>query len=226
MTRVLIVDGSIHPEIYRPTEGWRQWLGEVPADSVHLPTGEAVPSLDGYSHLIVTGSEASIVDDDPWFDVEARVVRCAVDRGLRVLGSCFGHQMLARALSGRAHVARAAVPEMGWIRVEVTATDELLGGAGRDVWMFASHFDEVRDPPSPWKVLARSACCGVHAMRLADRPVWGIQAHPEITPSEGRKLLEGFLPLYPRNAPLIREALAGDVRDDGSIEAIVQTFLS
>lgn len=225
MTRVLIIDGSIHPGIYRPTAGWRQWLGEVPSDSVHLPTGEALPELDGYTHLIVTGSEASIVNDDPWFDVEARVVRSAVDRGLRVMGSCFGHQMLARALCGRAYVARAATPEMGWLRVQVTASDALLGEAGQDIWMFASHFDEVRDPPAPWKVLARTEGCAVHAMRLSDRPVWGIQAHPEITPREGRTLLEGFLPLYPGNAALIAAALAGEVRDDGAITSIVKAFL-
>ena len=77
MKRVLILDGSIHRSIYQPTAGWRRWLGEMESDSVHLPSGEPVPLLSGYTHLIVTGSEASIVDDDAWFEVEAAVVRDA-----------------------------------------------------------------------------------------------------------------------------------------------------
>lgn len=225
MKRVLILDGSIHRSIYQPTAGWRRWLGEIALDSVHLPSGEPVPSLSGYTHLIVTGSETSIIDDDPWFEVEAAAVRDATSRGLRVLGSCFGHQMLARALCGKQHVRRAAEPELGWVRVEVTHDDRLIGAAGDGVWMFASHFDEVVDPPAPWRVLAHSASCAVHVMRLADRPIWGLQGHPEIAPGEGRRLLEGFVRLYPDKAERLRAALGGPVRDDGAIGRVVREFV-
>ena len=61
MARVLILDGSLNREIYSPTRGWRQYLGDVPSDSVHVSRGETPPPLDPYTHLIVTGSEASIV---------------------------------------------------------------------------------------------------------------------------------------------------------------------
>jgi hypothetical protein len=75
-------------------------------------------------------------------------------------------------------------------------------------------------------VLARSERCAAHVMRYGDEPVWGIQAHPEITPEQGRVLLEGFLDKAPEKADLVRPALEGDVRDDGTAPAIVASFLA
>lgn len=226
MARVLILDGSLYPEMYRPAEGWRQWLGNTPADAVHLPTGAQVPDLAAYSHLIVTGSEASVVCPQPWFEREADAIRGAVDLGLRILGSCFGHQMLARTLSGPQCVSRSDSPEMGWVQVQWLARDDLLEGLGDRSWMFTSHFDEVRDMPAPWKPLACSAGCRIAAMRFGDRPVWGIQPHPEITPAEGKVLLEGFARRAPDKAQLVRSALAQPPRDDGAIASIVARFLA
>ena len=179
---VLVLDGSIYPEIYKPADEWRALLGGVPADVVHLPSGELVPDLAPYTHVIVTGSEASINRPEPWFDVEADAVRRAFEQSKPMLGSCFGHQMLAQALSGRQYTVVSPAPEVGWIEVEIVEEDELLDGLNNPLHMFASHFDEVMSPPAPWKVLARSKGCAVQVMRYADRPIWGIQAHPEIPP--------------------------------------------
>ena len=226
MPRVLILDGSLHRDVYRPDEGWRQWLGATAIDSVHLPSGGSVPDLGGYTHVIVTGSEASIVAPEPWFEVEVRVVRQAAERGLCILGSCFGHQMLALALSGPRYVGRCATPEMGWIPVRWLGSDPLCDELPNPSWMFASHFDEVPAPlPPPWIALAESAGCAVQAMRYGERPIWGIQAHPEITPEEARTLMQGFLRLAPQHAALVGSALAAAPRDDGVIGEIIRRFL-
>jgi len=224
--RVLILDGCIYPEFYRPCTDWRALLEDVPSDAVHLPSGEAVAEIDSYSHVIVTGSEASISKPEPWFDAEIAAIRAAFELGKPILGSCFGHQMLAVALSGKEYAAPSPTPELGWAPVAITARDELFDGLPNPFWVFVSHFDEVRDPPPPWKVLARSEGCTVQAMRFGERPIWGIQAHPEITPDCGRVLLEGFLDKAPERAGLIRAALAQTPRDDGLALALTRRFLS
>ena len=132
---------------------------------------------------------------------------------------------LARALSGDRHVARAAKPEVGWIELEVIASDSLYADVAPRHRVFASHFDEVREPPAPWRVLARSAGCAVQAMRFGDAPIWGIQAHPEITPRDARILIEGFLRYAPQLAPVMRPALEAEPRDDGTALPIVRRFL-
>jgi GMP synthase-like glutamine amidotransferase len=224
--RVLILDGCIYPEFYRPSDEWRSLLEDVPSDAVHLPSGEAVPDIEPYSHVIVTGSEASISKPEPWFEVEIEAIRAACELDKPIFGSCFGHQMLVVALSGREHARPSSTPELGWAPVEITARDELFDGLPSPFWVFVSHFDEVRDPPPPWKVLARSQGCAVQAIRYGDRPIWGVQAHPEITPDHGRVLLEGFLDKAPERAELIRTALAQTPRDDGLALALTRRFLS
>jgi len=224
--RVLILDGSIWPEIYRPVDHWRALLGSVSADAVHVSFGDKVPSLGRYSHLVVTGSETSITKHEPWYDAEVEAIREAFRRGMSILGSCFGHQMLAVALSGKEHAAASSTPEVGWIEVEVTEEDELLAGLPRPLHVFAAHFDEVRDLARPWRVLARSDRCAVEAARYGERPIWGLQAHPEISPQDARILLEGELVHFPNKAQLIHQVLSQVPRDHGVAREIVRRFLA
>jgi GMP synthase-like glutamine amidotransferase len=224
--RVLIIDCSIFPDIYRPTAHWRALLDGVPSDVVHLPSGEPVPDLAAYTHIVLTGSEASIVEPAPWYEVEIALVRRAAEIGKAMLGSCFGHQMLALALSGPRHVRRAAAPELGWTAIDIVTADALLEGLPNPFHAFVSHFDEVAFLPSPWRVLAKSAGCAVQVMRYGDKPIWGVQAHPEIDPAEGCALLGGFAIKTPERAALFDAALAQEPHDDGMINEIIRRFLS
>lgn len=224
-TRLLILDGSVFPDLYHPADHWRTLLNGVFADAVHLPSGEKVPDIGEYSHIILTGSEASIMEPEPWYEVEAEALMRAVELGKAVLGSCFGHQMLVRTLSSAQHVGRSPVPELGWTSVEVIEDDPLFSGLKNPFDVFVSHFDEVFDPPPPWRIIARSAQCSVHVMRYGEKPVWGIQSHPEITPEDGKILLEGFMDKAPEKTDLIRAALAQTPRDDRLAHEIVRRFL-
>ncbi len=102
--RLAIVDNSIHPEIYKPVAHWGRHLS-VPFEAFTAREGRW-PDPGRFTHLILTGSEASILEPDAWVEDEAGLVREAVGRGLAVLGSCWGHQLLALALAGPGHVAR------------------------------------------------------------------------------------------------------------------------
>jgi GMP synthase-like glutamine amidotransferase len=125
---VAIVDNSIDPTIYRPVEHWGRYL-DAPWQAYVARNGE-LPEPARFSHIILTGSESSIVDREPWARAEADLVREAVARGSAVLGSCWGHQLLAFALAGEAHVRRAAAPEIGWI--SVAGPVERASRPGRD----------------------------------------------------------------------------------------------
>jgi GMP synthase-like glutamine amidotransferase len=225
--KVLILDGSVHNDIYRPTDEWRQLLGHVPADTVHLPSGQTLPSIADYSHIIVTGSEASIVEPAPWYEVEAAAIRTAAEMNRPILASCFGHQMLAKVLSGDQYVARSTTPEVGWIELEFVADDELFIGLPNPLHVFTSHFDEVPGPPPPpWRVLARNDRCAVHIMRYGDKPIWGIQSHPEIPPDHAVTLMKGIVKYFPDKTEIATAALNSKPRDDNAAREIVRRFLA
>ena len=194
---VLIVDNAVHRFLFKPSWHWKAHLKGIDTTTVNLPSGRRVPALDGFTHVVLTGSEASILEPKPWFEVEAQLIRDAVDHGIPILGSCFGHQMLVYALSGPEYLQRSDPPEVGWAEIEMLESDPLFADLPNPWSTFVYHFDEVVDPPPPWRKLARTQHCDTHVLRYGDRPVWGIQPHPEIS-SRKAKLFLRFTLLFGR----------------------------
>jgi GMP synthase-like glutamine amidotransferase len=220
--RLAIVDNSIVPEIYRPVEHWGPYLG-MPWDAFVAREGR-FPDVEDYTHIILTGSEASILDREAWVDEEAEFVRRAVAGGSAVLGSCWGHQLIAFALAGEAHIRCLPRPEIGWIPLRVDKASDLLGPAGRP-YTFSVHYDEVRDLPRAFEVLASTEACPVQAFKLAGKPVWGLQCHPEVDIPTGLKFLRDLVERNFKGRDSLLEALREPPRDSGLIHRIVRTFL-
>lgn len=221
---VAIVDNSIDAAIYRPVEHWSRHLG-VPWKAFVAREGE-LPEPSEFSHIILTGSESTIMERPAWAVAEAAMAREAVARGKVVLGSCWGHQLLAYALAGEAHVRPAARPEIGWIAIRLELTSDLLGPAGTAPFTFSSHYDEVCDLPPEFEVLASTPGCAVEAFRYAGRPVWGLQGHPEVDIPTGRRFLQDLVRRGFKGREAILAALAQTPRDSGLIGPIVRTFLA
>ncbi|MEM7356677.1 MAG: gamma-glutamyl-gamma-aminobutyrate hydrolase family protein, partial [Acidobacteriota bacterium] len=151
----------------------------APAPFVVRHLLEPAPLDDGgaHGHLLLSGSELSAAKTYERDDELIRLIR-AFDRANKpILGLCYGHQMVARALGGRCR--RAAVPEFGWKRVAIRP-NALFAGLS-DLVPIHSHFDEVFDLPPTFDVIASTDACTVQAFQVRDRPVWGMQFHPELS---------------------------------------------
>jgi GMP synthase-like glutamine amidotransferase len=227
MTRTLLLDNTLHPHLFGLARRWAHHLRGVPTDIVHAPSSRRLPDVRDYTHLVLTGSEASIQRWTPWMEREAECVRRAAGAGLRVLGSCFGHEMLVAALSGRDCVRRAEVPEIGWTSLEIVARDELLSGVPNPWIVFSFHLAEVATPiQAPWRVLARSARCETQILRFGDAPVWGIQGHPEISRRAAELATRAYLLLARRRGGVPRTSLRGMPADDQVFRDVTERFLA
>jgi GMP synthase (glutamine-hydrolysing) len=113
-----------------------------------------------------------------------------LELGLPVLGICYGLQLLARRLGGV--VEKAEHQEYGRALLKIERDDDPLfaglpGGAEHVVWM--SHGDRVLRLPPEFQVLATSGSSPFAAVRHVERPVYGLQFHPEVVHTEGGTLL-------------------------------------
>jgi GMP synthase-like glutamine amidotransferase len=224
--RLLVLDNALHRILFRPARHWLRYLRGIDVDVVNVPSGRPIPPLDGYSHMLLTGSEASILQATPWFEREAAAVLDAAERGVSILGSCFGHQMLAYALTGPESVARSPKPEVGWIELEILDDDELLTDVPNPWHMFCYHFDEVVGPTPPWRALARSRDCPTHILRFGELPIWGIQAHPELPLSKARLFLAFYPLLAGRERRRLMPAMRKPSREDRIADRVVARFLA
>jgi GMP synthase-like glutamine amidotransferase len=223
---VLILDNAVHRFLFKPSWHWKAHLKGIDARVVNVPSGAAIPSLDGFTHVILTGSEGSILESKPWFEVESKLIRDAVQRGIPILGSCFGHQMLVYALSGPEYLQRSDPPEVGWAKIERIESDPLFEGLPNPWSTFVYHFDEVVDPPDPWRRLGRTEHCDTHVLRYGDRSVWGIQPHPEISSGKSKFFLCITLLFGGKPVRHILQALRHAPPRNDVADTVLQRFLT
>lgn len=145
-------------------------LGEVTWFTAHPGTDVVFPDPTPFDLLVVLGAPwpRSAMH---WLDRERAFLATAHDAGARVLGLCFGAQLVAELLGGTVH--RLERPRVGWFPV-VPHDDRISPGP----W-FSWHADQL-DPPSGSRTLATDDD-GVAAFRHGR---WsGVQFHPEMTPA-------------------------------------------
>ncbi len=163
-------EARVYSEIHPPTRSieWvRAWN----------PTG-----------IILSGGPNSVYDDGA-----PTVPREMLDVA-PVLGVCYGMNLLAQMTGARILPARAR--EYGRADIEVIEPAGLFAGFGAGertpVWM--SHGDQVAALPDELEVIARSVSSPVAAFRHRERPLYGVQFHPEVAHSpRGGEILSNFL---------------------------------
>jgi GMP synthase (glutamine-hydrolysing) len=108
-----------------------------------------------------------------------------------ILGICLGHQIIAKTFGG--DIGAAGIESYAKIKIKITDENDILKGFGETADVWASHKDEVIKAPENFKVLASSSICEVEAMKHENKPIYGIQFHPEVHHTEnGGKIFENF----------------------------------
>ncbi len=155
------VDPDIHLTPYR------SYLGELPA----RPEAQ-----DGY---LVSGSGASVFEGLTWIRDLMEFVRRCRDQRVRVVGVCFGHQLIAHALGGKAARSRN-----GWgfgiHRAHLNSNPDWLNADHSEFDLVVIHQDQVEILPPGFSTIASNDFCP-HSMITDHDLMLGIQGHPEFS---------------------------------------------
>ena len=147
-----------------------------------------VPNLDEYIGVILSGSPASVRNED------APQVDLSQIKGKKpLLGVCYGAQYLSHNFGGE--VAPSGTREYGRAMLTVAEpNDPLLKGLSTTTQVWMSHGDTIVRVPENYKIIASTESVRVAAYHIEGEQTWGIQFHPEVYHStEGKELLQNFV---------------------------------
>lgn len=190
MVRIVVIDNGgqwTHRE-------WRT-LRDLGVDTEIKPNSTPFEELD-VDGLVLSGGA-------PRVGLEDALGACGTyldEATFPILGICAGHQFMARHFGGEAKAA--GTPEFGKTELvlnEDVTQDDILQGLPERSQVWESHNDEVTKLPDGFEPLARSDDCPVQAMRSTQRPLYGLQFHPEVSHTEyGQDIFQNFVDLCKR----------------------------
>jgi GMP synthase (glutamine-hydrolysing) len=156
---------------------------------IHPPTLSIQEIRDwGARGIILSGGPASVYDSSvPVAD------KGLLELDVPVLGICYGMQLMASLSGGEVQPGKR---EYGRADVRIVTPDDLFDGfePHEKVTVWMSHGDHVDSPPAGFETLATTDSLPVAAFKASDRPLYGVQFHPEVahTP-RGDEIISNFI---------------------------------
>lgn len=187
--------------------------------------GESLPADSGaFSGAIVFGGVQSANDagNAPFLQQEIDWIGAFVATGKPYLGICLGGQLLARALGARVGPHPQGLNEIGCFPVTPTEAGRDLVPDGLQVYQWHQEGFEL---PDGAELLARGETFPNQAFRHG-RAAYGLQFHPEVTPTVARRWLDTAADHLTRPGAQPRaQQLAQLERFDASVHDWLDRFL-
>ncbi len=206
------------PEALRPS------LGDYPAmferllgghglafHTWHVEAMEFPASVRDADGWLITGSRHGVYEDHDFIAPLEQFIRDALEAGLPVVGICFGHQVMAQALGGKAEKFAG-----GW-----AVGAQSYDFEGKELVLNAWHQDQVVVPPEGARTFASNAFCA-HAGLAYGKLGISVQPHPEFDDAFIQGLIETRgRGLVPEDQLAQAAAQQGGQRDSDRIAAMI-----
>lgn len=187
-----------------PTDAYSRFLQNAGAPFVftgyEVAQGQLPAAPDECDAYVITGSSNGVYDRDAWIPDLTQFIRDSYQAGKKLVGICFGHQILAHALGGHAEKS-----EKGWglglKTFSISQTKPWMNGAPEQCSLYFAHQDQVMALPPQAELLGGNEFCPNAFFVMADQ-VLGIQGHPEFSQSMMEDLL---VPGAGELEPVVRE---------------------
>ena len=192
--------GTVHPDVGLRYGDYPDMFHELLVDPAARPAGapapefldvdvarERLPDPTACDAYLVTGSRHSVYDDLPWIAPLAEFAARALQQRRRVVGICFGHQLIAHHFGGETRAAPA-----GWCvgvhRARVVDAAPWMDPPAADFALLVSHRDQVVRLPTGARTFAVADACPVAGFVLGD--ALAFQGHPEFVSGYAGALMD------------------------------------
>ncbi|MGD0438263.1 MAG: glutamine-hydrolyzing GMP synthase, partial [Bryobacteraceae bacterium] len=151
------------------------------------PSETPASELAGRKGLIISGGPDSVYEPD-----SSRIDPAILHSASAVLGICYGQQRMAFELGGK--VKKGEQGEYGLALLDAVKPHQLFKDVNGDRQVWMNHRDQVEAVPEGFDVLASTDTCAVAAMAHRERPLIGVQFHPEVVHTKpGTQILSNFV---------------------------------
>ena len=195
--------------------------------TTYWAAGDEFPSdIAQFDGCFLTGSPHGAYESIPWIAKEHALICELAAADMPMLGVCFGSQILGSALCGRDQVFRRPDCEVGFLSLPLTPagqTDPLMAQLDQAVEMFVWHNDEVKAGHPDMVILASSSACPNQIWRYQNRPIWGIQGHPELTRQTALTLFDEDEAVFERDGADLAQ-LRADAHDAPGAKTLLNRF--
>lgn len=196
-----------------------------PVSVCRIYAGDPLPATANVMGALVTGSPASVTDQEPWMLALADWLRELHASEKPLLGVCFGHQVLAWALGGQVDYHPQG-REVGTQEIELTEAgqaDPWLADLPSRFTAQLVHEQTVLVPPAGAQVLGRNTHDACQILRYGPKAV-SVQFHPEFSPAIMRAYITAMADKL-RNEGMDPQALHAAVEESPEATRLLLGFI-
>ncbi len=176
-------------------------------ETIRAHKGEPLPDPSRLQAALITGSAAGVYDKLDWLEPLRDFIRKAHGARTKMVGVCFGHQVIAEALGGQVNKS-----EKGWglgrHTYQICTRPGFFDLPRASVSVACSHQDQVISAPQDAKVLLASEFTPNAGLIYANGTTLSFQPHPEFDDTYTAALAE------------LRRGQIGDELVDAAVQSL------
>ncbi len=152
------------------------------AENIDLPA-----NADACDAYLITGSQHGVYENHPWIPPLEEFIRHLHTTQKKVVGICFGHQLIAQALGGKV-IKSPKGWGVGMSKNKISQSKPWMNPPREEFNLIVSHQDQVVELPKNAEVLAGTDFCPFYMVQIGN--FLTIQGHPEFSKAYSKVVLE------------------------------------
>lgn len=178
------------------------------------------PHVDTCDAYLITGSRHGVNDDLPWIAPLENFIRHLHDAQKKVIGICFGHQLIAKALGGKVTKSPKGWG-LGMSKNTVIQQKPWMTPLRQQFNLLVSHQDQVVELPPGSEILASSDFCPFYMVQIDSN--LSVQGHPEFSKAYSQALIESRKNVL---VPTLYEQSLRSLNEEKNDDIIAQWFIN